>query len=293
MVSVRILIVTAAAAAIGTSAHAADVGQPPPSMVYQPAPAAAETSSSGWYLRGDVGVGIQSFSNLDHFQTNPNFVWPASWTIVQQGIQDASMVGFGVGYEANNWLRFDITGEYRTKAAFKSTGSYLEFCPGGTCFDTVQGNYSAAVFMANAYVDIGTWWCLTPYVGGGVGGAYNHVTGVQDVTMIANGTTGFGYAADSSNWNMAWNVQAGLTYTICCNLKIDFSWRYMNLGSSTPGGTPTTGIVMCQNTPTCPGAYYTLRDPSSQDFRIGLRWMLQPDPPAPVMMPAPPLSTRG
>src|SRR5271155_2361719 len=31
----------------------------------------------------------------------------------------------GVGYEWNSWLRFDVTGEYRTKAAFKATGTPL------------------------------------------------------------------------------------------------------------------------------------------------------------------------
>ena len=30
---------------------------------------------------------------------------------------------------------------------------------------------------------------------------------------------------------------------------------------------------MCQNTANCPGAFYTLHDFTSQDFRIGLRWL--------------------
>src|SRR5277367_65672 len=87
----------------------------------------------------------------------------------------------GVGYEFNNWLRFDVTGEYRTKAMFKATGSYTNFCGGGgTCFDVNTGNLSSSVFRANTYIDFGTWWCLTPFIGAGVGGAYNGVTGVQD-----------------------------------------------------------------------------------------------------------------
>ena len=127
-------------------------------------------------------------------QTNSAFGWPASWTIVQKDIQDADHFGFGVGYEVNNWLRFDVTGEYRTKAAFKATGSYTDFCPsGGVCFDVNQGNISSSVFMANAYIDLGTWWCLTPYIGAGVGGAYNRITGVQDNGIISNGFVGFGY----------------------------------------------------------------------------------------------------
>jgi opacity protein-like surface antigen len=101
--------------------------QPPPQIAYQPAPVV----SSGWYLRGDVGVGIQTFGDFPHSQTNSAFVWPASWAIVQKDIQDTSIFGGGIGYEWNNWFRTDVTAEYRTKAAFKATGSYsgaADFC---------------------------------------------------------------------------------------------------------------------------------------------------------------------
>ena len=160
--------------------------------------------------------------------------------------------------------------------------------------------------MANAYVDLGTWWCLTPFIGAGVGGAYNRITGVQDNGINSSGFVGFGYTLnDNSTWSLAWNMQAGLTYNVSNNLKIDFSWRYLNLGS------PQTAIVQCQNTPACPSAFYTLKDMTSQDFRIGFRWMIQPaagigvmaaqpvfvpqpeyEPP-PVYAPQPPLSSRG
>ncbi len=281
MVSVKSLITAAAAAIISTAACAADMALPPPQLPYQPLPTVVETPAGGWYLRGDVGIGVQTFSAFDHSQTNAAFVWPRSWTIVQQDIQDATILGFGIGYEVNNWLRLDVTGEYRTKAMFKVTGSYTDFCA-GVCFDQNEGNYSAAVFMANAYVDLGTWWCLTPYIGGGIGGAYNTISGIQDVGFVAGGTTGFGYSySDQSAMSLAWNVQAGLTYTVNNNLKIDFNWRYLSLGS------PQSAVVECQNTAACPGAFYTFKDMTSQDFRIGLRWMLQPEP-TPVVMPMAP-----
>jgi opacity protein-like surface antigen len=276
MVSVRFLTCIGAAALIGTSAYAADLPQPQP--MYQPPVMVAATS--GWYLRGDVGVGVTDFTQFDHSQTNAAFVWPASWQIVQKDIQDTSIFGFGVGYEVNNWLRFDVTGEYRTKAMFKATGSYTNFCGGGgICFDVNTGNYSAAVFMANAYIDLGTWWCITPYIGAGVGGAVSRITGVQDNGIISDGTAGFGFAPnDSWNTNLAWNVQAGLTYNVTNSFKVDFSYRFLSLGS------PQTGVVLCQNTASCPGAFYTLKDMTSQDFRIGFRWMLQPEPPPMPLM---------
>ena len=81
-------------------------------------------------------------------------------------------------------------------------------------------------------------------------------------------------------------MQAGLTYNVSNNFKVDLNYRFLSLGS------PQTGVVLCQNTLNCPGAFYTLRDMTSQDFRIGLRWMLQPDI-IPVMAPPPPLMSRG
>ena len=267
MVSVKSFIAAAAVTIVSATAYAADMPMPPPpQIVYQQAPC-CETGR--WYLRGDVGVGVQSFSSFDHSQTNSTFVWPASWTIVQKDIQDTAIFGMGVGYEWNSWFRFDVTGEYRTKAAFKATGRFTEFCAGGgNCFDVNTGNFSSAVFFANAYVDLGTWWCLTPFIGAGVGGARNMITGVQDLGLNTLGAPGFGFSLnDSSAWSLAWDVQAGLTYNVNDNLKIDFSYRFLNLGS------PQTAVVQCQNTTSCPGAFYTLRDFTSQDFRIGLRWV--------------------
>jgi opacity protein-like surface antigen len=288
MVSVKSLIGAGAAVMLSTAAYAADLGGPPPPMQYQPPAPVVEQSA--WYLRGDIGVGVQNFSSFD---LGPPADVPASWVINQKDIQDTSLIGFGIGYELNSWLRFDVTGEYRTAALFKALGSYDQgTCTvsgvTGTCFDNYSGNFSAAVFMANAYIDLGTWWCLTPYFGGGIGGAYDRITGVQDIGPLPPGTIGFGYTySDSGNWNLAWNVQAGLTYNVSDTFKIDFSYRYLNMGS------PQSANIFCQNTGTAaPCNSFELKDMTSQDFRIGFRWLLQPEP-TPVLMPQPPLSTRG
>jgi opacity protein-like surface antigen len=294
MVSVKFFASAAAASLISTAAFAADMQVlPPPPPMYQPPPMAyapppvAAPVMGGWYLRGDVGIGMQTFGDFPHSQTNSTFAWPASWTIVQKDVQDTAIFGGGVGYAWNNWFRTDITAEYRTKAAWKATGSYTNFCGGGgVCFDVNTGNVSSAVFMANAYVDLGTWWCITPYIGAGFGGAYNRITDVQDNGIISNGTQGFGLtSSDSAKWDFAWNAQAGLTYNVTNSFKVDLSARYLHLGS------PQTAVVFCQNTPTCPGAFYNLSNMNSWDFRLGVRWMLQPDI-APVMAP-PPLMSRG
>lgn len=280
MVSVKTLIGSAAAAMLSTAAYAADLGPPP--MQYQPP--AQVLAQSGWYLRGDVGIGVQTFNSFD---VGPASAVPASFVINQTDMQDAAIFGLGAGYVLNNWLRFDVTGEYRTKAEFRAIGSFNQgTCTvigvTGTCFDSFNGNFSAAVFMANAYVDLGTWWCLTPFIGAGVGAAWDRITGVSDIGPLPPGTVGFGFTQqDSSSWNLAWNVQAGVTYNVSDTFKVDFSWRHLDMGS------PQSANIFCQNTGSTNSCdFFKLRDITSEDFRIGLRWMLQPTP-TPVVM------TRG
>jgi opacity protein-like surface antigen len=288
MSTVRVLALAGAAvAAMSTGALAADFPPSlPPAQPYQAAP------ESGWYLRGDVGVSSQRFEKFDHFQTNSAFVWPASWQIVQKQTDDSAFIDFGVGYTMNNWLRFDLTGEHRASAKFKVIGSYHEFCVGGTatCFDQYDGSHSAEVFLLNAYLDLGTWWCLTPFVGVGVGGAWNTVSTVSDVGFIANGTTGFGFSSqDASSWTLAWAAQAGLAYNVSNNLKLEFAARYLNLGSvKTPiVNCPSNG---CQVNPgSGPAAYYTLTNFDALDFKLGFRWTFQPE----VPVYAPPLIRKG
>jgi len=275
------LVAGAAIAAAFTSAQAADLGpiMQAPRMIQ---PMQAEEQMGGWYLRGDIGVGSQRFKEFDHVQTNQAFVWPASWRIDQRDMGDAAFIGGGIGFQWNSWLRFDGTAEYRMKAKFKAIGSYTEFCPGGRCFDVYEGNHSATVLMANAYVDLGTWMCLTPFVGVGVGYARHSFSGFSDVGLISDGTTGFGYAANSdfSEWKFAWAVHAGVAYNVTNNFKMELAYRYLNFGNV------NTSVIDCANggcsTGGGPRAYYTFREFDSHDIKFGMRWMLQPDQQQPV-----------
>src|SRR5262245_10518690 len=109
---------------LSTATLAADLPPPLPPPVYRPPPVV--DCCGGWYLRADVGVGFQRFKEFQFHQTNiaPGVVWPASWRIDERDIKDTAFVGFGIGYQWNNWLRFDFTGEYRMSSKFKALGSF-------------------------------------------------------------------------------------------------------------------------------------------------------------------------
>jgi opacity protein-like surface antigen len=296
MVRVTILGLAGAAALLSTAtvasttALAADLPPPLPPPVYAPPPVVVP---GGWYLRGDVGVGWQTFSDFTHTQSNANFVWPASWQIVQKDVKSPAFVGFGVGYAWNNWARFDFTGEFRANVPFKVVGMFSgarDFClpggPDGNCFDVLEGNHSAWVFLTNAYLDLGTWWCLTPFIGAGAGAARHTIHSFTDTGIIANGSVGFGLADQDTftKTNFAWALHAGVAYNVTNNVKIELAYRYLNMGNV------DTGAITCQNTPSCPHPSFTFTNFISNDFRIGVRFLLAPEP---VMAPPPPLVRKG
>jgi opacity protein-like surface antigen len=284
---VTVATIAAAAVATTTAAMAADL--PPITPMHVKAPVVTE-DFGGWYLRGDVGVGSQKYNDFAFHQTNPGFVWPASWRIDQKDIKDTTFVAFGVGYQFNNWFRADVTGEYRTSSKGKAIGSYTEFCPGGRCFDVYDFDHQASVFLTNIYADLGTWWCLTPFIGAGVGTTRHHFSAIHDAGFIADGSTGFGYAdKDKTTWTLAWAVHAGLGYEVSKNLKLELGYRFLAMGN------PESAIVNCNGFGCAgagPRAYYSLNQFHSHDFKIGMRWMLN-QPVAQEPLYSPPLMRKG
>ncbi len=208
------------------SALGADMPQqPPPMQVVMPAPVEAPSS---WYLRGDIGVGNLQTMNVDYLANPLNN--PSNFTIQSVALQDQVFYLFGAGYEFNNWLRFDATAEYRSKDSFVFWGGYTTACPNpfAQCLDVYNGYISSWVFLANAYVDLFTWCGLTPFVGAGVGTAANTIAGFSDVGIPTGGS---GIGPNVTDWNLAWAIHAGLSYTINEHLKLELAYRFLNMGS--------------------------------------------------------------
>jgi opacity protein-like surface antigen len=127
----------------------------------------------------------------------------------------------------------DLTGEYRGSAVFLAEDSYPEVVGdpnGGT--NEYTADIESWVGLVNAYVDLGTWWCVTPYVGGGVGFASIDVIGLKDVN-VPNG--GVAFAKDNTETNFAWALYAGLAYKVNPSLTIDLAYRYTDIGDAESG----------------------------------------------------------
>jgi len=125
---------------------------------------------SGWYLRGDLG-----WSN----DKGPQLV-PAA----PDDSKNRWAVEVGAGYKFNNWLRTDATLTFNKPRDIAANGFTL-ICPYGltqnlttlgflwseseTCASQNKAELRKTDLMLNAYVDIGSWQGLTPFVGVGAG----------------------------------------------------------------------------------------------------------------------------
>lgn len=265
MGSVKILAL-AGAMAIGAMglAHAADMPLPPPPPLapsYEPS-----SEYSGWYLRGDLGVAFASESKFESIAT------PAvEFTHDYHSIGQAAIFGLGVGYQFNSWFRADVTGEYRTNMKYRATDSYG--CGAGRCLDLYTGKLQQSVFLANGYFDLGTWYNVTPYLGVGLGTAYNEFGSVQDYNPSV---VGHGSSAATSKWGFAWALMAGAAMNLTPNLKFDVGYRYLNLGDY-------SAVVNCDCGSSTQEHKFKL---ASHDVRMGLRYMFT-DTALPPMAPPP------
>ena len=282
MRSVKYLVAAGAASLLSSAAFAADMPmiQPAPPM-YAPPPV---EDFGGWYLRGDIGFSNQNISSVR--DTNPaayNNVAVAQTS----NFGSAGIYGGGVGYQFNNWFRADITGQYRGNSNF--TGLDVVTGTGPAAGFVGTNNYSATkselLFLANAYADLGTWWCITPFVGAGVGTARVSISDFTDTGDFFNPGQihSQNYAGTASKWNFAWALHAGLAYKVSPGFTVELAYSYVNMGSGLTG--PSYSFDQVTNTTHAPFAYNGI---TSNDVKVGLRWQFNS---APVY--APPLMTKG
>jgi len=276
MRSVKSLIAAGAAALLSSAAFAADMPMiaPPPPM-YAPPPV---EDFGGWYLRGDIGFSNQHVSRLN------NVLDVGNTTSVQNlGFNTAGIFGLGVGYRVNNWFRADVTGEYRGNSQFFGTDAITY--PGGFGTDTYHATKSEWVVLANAYVDLGTWWCMTPFIGAGVGTARVGISNFTDQGIANNGAgalPGLAFGDNTSKWNFAWALHAGVAYKVTPNFTVELAYRYLDMGDGLTGDLRTFDGTNNIVNPT------TFKGITSHDLKIGVRWNL--DTPQTY---APPLIRKG
>jgi opacity protein-like surface antigen len=290
MRSVKFLVAAGAASLLSSMAFAADLAIAPPPMSYAP-----PVDFGGWYLRGDIGFSNQRVNNIR--KSDPTAYSGLSSFRETTNFDTGGIFDVGAGYRFNNWFRVDVTAQYRGSANFKGTDVFTGPLNGQTF--SGQDNYSASkselLFLANAYVDLGTWWCVTPFIGAGIGTSRVSISGFTD-TGVTNiqipappalpfvggpPVASFASATNGSTWNFAWAVHAGLAYNVTPGVTLELAYSYVNLGNGTTGVISTFDGFSANHV-------FKFNNITSNDLKLGVRWDLY-SPPAY----APPLITKG
>jgi len=206
-------------ASLAVPAFAADLAEPPVEEA-PVAPAYEPVDYGGWYIRGDLGYRDSSFRGADYVLYGE----PGTLGHFDFGkLKGSFSAGGGVGYQVTRNFRVDLTGDYWAKTKFH--GQTSGFCGNGQpCVSNDTSSYTAFLLLANAYVDLGTWHGITPYVGAGIGGA-----NLKWANLVNNDDDGTFEHRGHSSWRFAYALMAGASYCLTDRTKLDVGYRYSHL----------------------------------------------------------------
>ena len=276
-----------ASLALAAPAQAADLfgSDAPESFPVSQAPTVVEIASN-WYLRGDIGVSLETKPTAAY--TPALGLWPDSpvlplgATTWGGGRSTNFDGGLGVGYRFSNYLRFDATWDISVGPLVSRSTSFA--CSGGAATVGTRGPRSLPrsfnlqrhtnTVLANAYVDLGNWSGITPYLGGGVGiSAVSMHTNLiyspntvfapfNQILALNLPVSEWGNSINTSAFGFAWALMAGLSYQITPSIAIDVGYRYLYGGPNVTLVDPWTGTTLKQNR-------------ISQQVRVGVRYLIQ------------------
>lgn len=227
------------------SAEAADLLPPAPSL---DSPLLGEKPLGvGWYLRGDVGAGSTRIGRASLRNA------PAFSPYESRKADSAFSLGAGAGYQFNSWFRADVTAEHRFDARVRGYNRNPGLAAG---LIESRADFSATTVLANAYLDLGTWYRMTPYVGAGLGFSAKSLRNAE----MRSGATSLGILQGGhTRTDFAWALMAGVAVEMGHNVMLDLNYRYLHLGAA--GTKPGAGVVSAH-----------LGRIANHEFRAGLRW---------------------
>ncbi|HZT24761.1 MAG TPA: outer membrane protein [Pseudolabrys sp.] len=229
--------IAAIAGALCVQAAAALAADMPRTLppAYEPPAEPVFDLSSGWYVRGDLGY---NWGAIQGAKSANGFFDPTD-----NKLDGGFLAGLGAGIKTQ-WLRTDVTVDY--SVPMKYEGTILS--PKDT-----TAKISALSTLFNGYLDLGTWYHVTPYIGAGAGAAY---LSTSDFSSPA--APPFGGASTHHQWNFAWAAMAGVGYQVAPNLMLDVGYRYIDFGDVRTEA-DSFGAM-------------TFKNVAAHEVRIGLRW---------------------
>lgn len=219
-------------ALVATPAFAFDM--PPP--VEAPEYTGTIANMDGWYIRGDLGYNA-SVKGGDPTYKTFDFATTTTTTNAFDHTRFTNdfTLNAGAGYQFNDFLRTDLTLDY-FRTAFTGKGNFEACEPSGGVQCRYKGqDMSSLGLLMNGYVDLGTYWGFTPYLGAGAGVSYVKWGDVEQYTSCARNCgkvdPDLMIREGADSWRFTYALMAGTSYDVSEKLKLDFGYRYSKVAS--------------------------------------------------------------
>lgn len=179
-----------------------------------------------WYLRGDIGYAIHE---------EPDITQSGS-AFIGEDMEDAFVIGGGLGYFFSDSIRGDVTVDYRDEAEVNATNTTLGVVQ--------EYEVSSTVLLGNLYYDFRGRDQISPYAGIGLGITWNETGG------------------DDYRTDLAAAAMAGISYRFNEDFLIDVGYRFLYLGKAHDDPVPAA-----------PGI--NIDEITAHEFRVGVRYEFQ------------------
>lgn len=229
------LLAIASLLSAASPAFGADMPAPPPILELP------RFISPGWYLRLDAGY---AWGVIGGAESATGFADPQD-----NKLGGGFAGGVGAGFRSD-WLRTDLTLDYT--GPLKYEGSVA--ASGDT-----TAKVDAVTALFNVYLDLGTWYHATPYIGAGLGATQLHV-----YDYASNAAPPFTSGLSHTQWNVAWAAMAGVAYPAAPNILLDVGYRYVGFGDVTTASDAAGAM--------------TLKNLAAHEVRVGIRWSFDDSP---------------
>ena len=221
---------------------------------------------TGWYVRGDLG-GVQLFKANPFAQRSIlNISSPSGYAAtpsLERGHDLGYTADLGAGYSFNRWFRADVIFDFHqplhtstfsapvhcqtgfTAPAANGAGNLVSYPTYSSCYANNQARLRNYDGLVNGYLDLGTWYGATPYIGGGAGLGFGRAQASSNYYLpsgrpydlkLANSVNGQSYrlsfdsAASAQYYNFAYAAMAGVAFQVFDHTKLDIGYRYLNQG---------------------------------------------------------------
>jgi opacity protein-like surface antigen len=217
------------------------------------------------YVRGDVGYSWSRDPDVKWTVTDPVIGSPTFGQFVTDAVTgvnigNAWLVEGGVGC-GSGWrgIRGELMLGYHGKRDIDGTPGPWNPVTTPPTADPLHTSVQTTTLMFNGYYDIARFDRITPYVGAGVGLAYNKTGGVSFTgnPALVNVIEG------DSRWSLAWSLMAGVGIQLTERTTLDIGYRYLDMGKAESGIIDNLGIT---------NPKVRIDDLAAHEFKVGLRF---------------------